>query len=261
MSRPNFFQADYDADTYTTTTIYESDWLPLRELPSLLPYSVEWKDRCIYIYTDTRTWKIRPDYWIPEGVKIENGVTYVTPRYMRMLVPDGTSFLYKDELYVFDGEIKTSKLIQGNENFRKNALTTMYWIKTALPEDYEHIRECLTGGIKQSEKKSYMPDNTLAYVYPNARKPMAHIVASYVHGSWLAELIAHEAHHVWLEEVDKQNEELADEYGKRVAAELLELCSVRYENENEDKANYSMDRQSNRRFCNRISAKQLQLLL
>ena len=107
-----FFQADYDADTYTTNTIYESDWLPLRELSFLLPYSVEWKDRCVYIYTDTRTWKIRPDYWIPEGVKIENGVTYVTPRYMRMLVPDGTSFLYKDELYVFDGEIKTSKLIQ-----------------------------------------------------------------------------------------------------------------------------------------------------
>ena len=237
-----FFQTDYDTYTYTTTTIYESDWLPLRELSSLLPYSVEWKDRCIYIYTDTRTWEIRPDYWIPEGVKIENGVTYVTQEYMQRFIPNGMCFLYKGELYVFDGEIAASKLIQGDENFRKNALTTMYWIKTALPEDYEHIIECLTGGIKQSEKKSYMPDNTMAYVYPNARRPVAHIVASNVHGSFLAELIAHEAHHVWLKKINEQNEELADEYGMRVASELLELCSVRYENEDEDKANYSMDR-------------------
>lgn len=143
---------------------------------------------------------------------------------MRLLVPSGTSFLYKGELYIYDGEIVASKLIQGDEDFRKNALTTMYWIKTALPEDYERIRKCLTGGIKKSEKKNDMQSNTLAYVYPNARKPIAYIVVSNAHSSYLAELIAHEAHHVWLKEVNGNNEKVASEYGKRVATELLEMC-------------------------------------
>ena len=55
------FQADYDADTWTTERLDYGDWLPLRELPSILPYTVEWKDRTIYVYAE-RTWTIKPDW-------------------------------------------------------------------------------------------------------------------------------------------------------------------------------------------------------
>lgn len=50
-------------------TAYSGDWLPLRELSEILPYSVEWKDRTVYVYAD-RTWEIKPDRWIPDGVSI-----------------------------------------------------------------------------------------------------------------------------------------------------------------------------------------------
>lgn len=72
-----FFRTDYDGDTYVEETAYSGDWLPLLELSEIMPYSVEWKDRTVYIYGE-RTWTIKPDWWIPEGVKIVDGVTYVT---------------------------------------------------------------------------------------------------------------------------------------------------------------------------------------
>lgn len=216
------FDADYDGDEWTETVVTEEDWLPLRELSSILPYEVEWKDNCVYIYSD-RTHKIDPSWWIPPGVKIQNGVTYVSPRYMKTILPNGISFMYNGELYVFNGETVTSKLIRGDEDFRKHVLTSMYWIKTALPEDYDHIRECITGGIKEVDRKDSPSYKALAYIYPQVRKPIAHIVASDVDGVWLAELIAHEAHHVWLYRQDEDSEETASEYGKLVSTKLLEL--------------------------------------
>ena len=216
-----FFQADYDADTYTVETVYVGDWLPLRELSSILPYTVEWKDRTIYIYGE-RTWTIKPDWYLPEGVKIVNGVTYVSPRYMKRILPDGTAFQYQGELYVFNGEINQSELIRGEEDFRQNALTVLYRLKLALPKDYKLIRGYLKGGIEQSDWKDGLPILTKAYTYPSFSRPVAYILAYEAKGADLAEMIAHEAYHVYLERRNKQDERKAWEYGQRVKAELLQ---------------------------------------
>ena len=214
-----FFQADYDADEWTTETAYEGDWLPLRELSSILPYTVEWKDRTIYIYGE-RTWAIKPDWWMPEGVKIVNGVTYVTPEYMKRFLP-GVSFVYGGELYVFAGETERSWLVRGSESFRANALTALYRLKLALPEDYKLIRNSLPGGIQQENPEEGLL-TCAAYIYPAARRPVAHIVAN-GSGADLAELIAHEAYHVYLHRRGRQSEEQAMDYGRRVKADLLEI--------------------------------------
>jgi hypothetical protein len=213
-----FFQADYDADAYTTETVYEGEWLPLRELSSILPYTVEWKDRTIYIYGE-RTWTIKPDWYLPEGVKIENGVTYVSPTYMKRLVPN--SFLFRTELYVFAGETKRSELVRGEEDFRREVLTAMYRLRLALPEDYRLIRNCLTGGIEQGEWQEWMPNGAAAYVYPGRQQPTAYIIAS---PRWadLTELIAHEAHHVWEYYHGGIDEAAAAAYGKKVKAGVRE---------------------------------------
>lgn len=214
-----FFQADYDADVYTTETVYEGDWLPLRELSSILPYTVEWKDRTIYIYAD-KTWTIQPDSYIPEGVQIVNGVTYVTPEYMKRFLP-GVSFVYGGELYVFAGETERSRLVRGDDAFRQNALTALYRIKLALPEDYKLIRNSLTGGIQQEEPEEGLLTYA-AYIYPAARRPVACIVAD-CSGANLAELIAHEAYHVYLHRHGRQSESGARDYGRRVKADLLKI--------------------------------------
>lgn len=215
----SLFQTDYDGDSYTTETVCEGDWLPLRKLAEVLPYEVEWKDRTVYIYAE-RTHTIRPDWYLPEGVKIENGVTYVTARYLDGIL-GGRAFRYQGELYVFNGETKRSRLVRGDDAFRQNALTTLYRINLALPEDYKLIRNSLTGGIQQEK-----PDEGLltyaAYIYPAARRPVAHIVAN-GSGADLAELIAHEAYHVYLHRRGRQSEEQAMDYGRRVKADLLEI--------------------------------------
>jgi hypothetical protein len=213
-----FFQADYDADAYTTETVYEGDWLPLRELSSILPYTVEWKDSTIYIYGE-RTWTIKPDWYLPEGVKIVDGVTYVTPKYMRRLIPN--SFLFRTELYVFAGEEKRSALVRGEEDFRREVLTTMYRLRMALPEDYRLIRDCLTGGIEQDEWREWMPVGALAYVHPGQQRPTAYIVAN-LRWADLAELIAHEAHHVWEYYHGGVDEKAAKKYGEKVKAGVKE---------------------------------------
>lgn len=212
-----FFQADYDADAYTTETVYEGDWLPLRELSSILPYTVEWKDRTIYVYAE-RTRTIKPDWYLPEGVKIVDGVTYVTPQYMKRFLP-GVSFVYGGELYVFAGETERSRLVRGDETFRQNALTALYRIKLALPEDYRLIRNCLTGGIAYEAPQEGLLTYS-AYIYPAARRPVACIVTN-GSGADLAELIAHEAYHVYLHRQDKQSEDAAIKYGQRVKRDLL----------------------------------------
>jgi len=214
-----FFKADYDDDTFTAETVYEGDWLPLRELSAILPYEVEWKDRTIYVYAE-KTWTIKPDQWIPEGVKIVDGVTYVTPRYMQRFIPAGNAFRYQGELYVFDGEINRSELIRGEERFRQKTLTVMYRLKLALPDDYKLIRRYLKGGIEQAE-----PEEgglvAAAYIYPAVSRPTAYIVAG-SSGVNLAELIAHEAYHVHLERWNRQSEAAATEYGLRVMYDLLD---------------------------------------
>ena len=213
------FQTDYDGDKWTETVVYEGDWLPLRKLSEVLPYEVEWKDRTVYIYAG-RTHTIRPDWYLPEGVKIENGVTYVSPAYMRRFFP-GISFLYDGELYVFDGETVRSQLVRGGADFRAHTLTVLYRLRLALPEDYQLIRNSLTGGIQQEKPEEGLLTYA-AYIYPAARRPVACIVTN-GSGADLAELIAHEAYHVYLHRRGRQNEEKARDYGRRVKADLLEI--------------------------------------
>lgn len=215
-----FFRTDYDGDTYVEETAYSGDWLPLRELSEILPYSVEWKDRTVYVYAD-RTWEIKPDRWMPEGVSILDGVTYVTPDYMRRFLP-GISFLYEDELYVFNGEAERSGLVRGSTDFRSHTLTVLYRFRLALPEDYQLIRNSLTGGIEETALPEGLPYDTLAYVYPTIAQPTAHIVANRSDAN-LAELIAHEAYHVYLYRHGRQSESGARDYGQRVKQDLLNI--------------------------------------
>jgi hypothetical protein len=212
------FNADYDADEWTTETVYEGEWLPLRELSSILPYTVEWKDRTIYIYAD-RTWTIKPDWYLPEGVKIVDGVTYVTPKYMKHILPN--SFMHDGELYVLNGAVE-SKLIRGSERFKRNAVTSLYHMKVATPEAYSMVRECLTGGVESVKRPDFAPVNTAAYTYPSRRKPTAYIIGE-PSGTVLAGRIVHEAFHVrQYREGREISEKEAEEYSGRVMTALLE---------------------------------------
>lgn len=211
-----FFQADYDADTWTTETVYEGDWLPLLELSEILPYSVEWKDRTVYVYAD-RTWEIKPDRWMPEGVSILDGVTYVTPDYMRRFLP-GISFLFEDELYVFNEEAERSLLVRGDEDFRQNALTAIYRMKLAVPDTYDMIRRNLTGGVESVERPADIPLGALAYVYPSRRDPTAYIIGK-PEETILARRIVHEAVHV---EQYRNGRELDEEEAKKIETETVE---------------------------------------
>ena len=141
------FQTNYDDNTYETEIVYEGEWLPLSNLSEFLLYDVEWnaETRTITI-TAARTFQIRPDWWIPPGVKIENGTTYVTSGFLCGLL-GAEAFMYDEELYVFDGEVEKSALIKGNEEFRKGALTTLFRMKLVAPEIYEMVRENLSGGV------------------------------------------------------------------------------------------------------------------
>ena len=210
------FDADYDADTWTTERLDYGDWLPLRELSSILPYTVEWKDRMVYIYGE-RTWTIKPDRWMPEGVKIEDGVTYVTPDYMRRFLP-GISFLYKDELYVFDGESEQSRLVRGDEDFRQNALTALYRMKLAATDTYDMIRRNLTGGVESVERPADIPLGALAYVYPSMSEPTAYIIGK-PEETILARRIVHEAVHV---EQYRNGREIDEEEAKKIETETVE---------------------------------------
>lgn len=211
-----FFRTDYDGDTYTEATAYSGDWLPLRELSEILPYSVEWKDRTVYVYAD-RTWEINPDQWMPEGVSILDGITYVTPDYMRRFLP-GISFLYEDELYVFNGEATRSSLVRGDEDFRQNALTALYRMKLAAPDTYDMIRRNLTGGVESVERPADIPIGALAYVYPSRRDPTAYIIGK-PEETILARRIVHEAVHV---EQYRNERELDEEEAKKTETETVE---------------------------------------
>ena len=211
-----FFQSDYDADTWTTERLDYGDWLPLRELSSILPYTVEWKDRTVYIYGE-RTWTIKPDRWMQEGVSILDGVTYVTPDYMRRFLP-GISFLYEDELYVFNGEAERSRLVRGDEDFRQNALTALYRMKLAAPDTYDMIRRNLTGGVESVERPADIPLGELAYVYPSRIDTTAYIIGK-PEETILARRIVHEAVHV---EQYRNGRELDEDEAKKIETETVE---------------------------------------
>lgn len=232
------FQTDYDGDSYTETTIsfntpipdsVPEGWLPLREASNYLPITVDWDNTTkeIIVKADLYANKINAikekRYKIDtlsslyfEDLMVVNGVTYCSPRFLTNRLPN-VSFRYSGEVYYFQGETETSKLIRGDDDFKNKVLTTMYNIKLALPEDYKLIRSCLTGGIKQVKPED-ADVFANAYVYPTVRNPIAYIVGGKY--SDITYLIAHEAYHVWLERNARQSEKLAREYGQRVSNEL-----------------------------------------
>ena len=225
------FKTDYDVDNYTTERVaYQATssgaaghlptewegWLPLREFSEILPYTVEWKDRTVYIYAD-KTHTIRPDWYLPDGVMIENGVTYVSQAYMRRILP-GISFLFENELYVFNGEAERSRLVRGDEDFRQNALTAIYRMKLAVPDTYDMIRRNLTGGVENVERPADIPIGALAYVYPSRRDPTAYVIGK-PEETILARRIVHEAVHV---EQYRNGRELDEEEAKKIETETVE---------------------------------------
>lgn len=230
------FQTDYDADKYTETTItfdipdeVPDGWLPLRAASQYLPITVDWDNTTkeIIVKADLYANKLNSlkekRYKIDilcslysDDLMVVDGVTYCSPRFLTVRLPR-VSFRYDGEVYYFKGETETSKLIRGEDTFRKKVLTNMYNLKLALPEDYKLIRSCLTGGIKQVKPED-ADVFANAYVYPTARKPVAYIVGGEY--SDITYLISHEAYHVWLERNARQSENLAREYGQRVSNEL-----------------------------------------
>lgn len=216
------FQTNYDDNTYETEIVYEGEWLSLSNLSEFLPYDVEWnaETRTITI-TAARTIKIRPDWWIPPGIKIENGTTYVTSVFLCGLL-GAEAFMYDGELYVFDGEVEKSALIKGNEEFRKGALTTLFRMKLVAPEIYEMVRKNLSGGVQgisREELPPLIPLNTLAYVYPYRRNPIAYIVGD-TSGVALARRLVHEGVHV---RQAREGREIREEEAKQAEIEIEKI--------------------------------------
>ena len=233
------FTTNYDSDQYTESTpsfLIPSDvpegWFPLRAAAEYLPISVDWDNatREIIVRADLYKSKLsllkekryKIDNLCPlysDDLMIVNGVTYCSPKFLTIRLPN-VSFRYNGEVYYLKGETETSTLIQGDESFRNKVLTTMYNLKLALPEDYSLIRSCLTGGIKQvSPEDADVFAN--AYVYPTRRNPVAYIVGGEY--SDIANLIAHEGYHVWLERNEGQSEKEAKEYGQMISNRLNEM--------------------------------------
>ena len=233
------FTTDYDSDQYTELTLSFSlpnnvpeGWLPLRAAAEYLPISVDWDNATREIIVRADLYKSKLSLLKEKRYKIDNlntlyaddlmivnGVTYCSPKFLTIRLPN-VSFRYNGEVYYLKGEAKTSTLIQGDESFRNKVLTTMYNLKLALPEDYSLIRSCLTGGIKQvSPEDADVFAN--AYVYPSRRNPVAYIVG----GEYadIANLIAHEGYHVWLERNEGQSEKEAREYGQMISNRLNEM--------------------------------------
>lgn len=216
------FQTNYDDNAYETEIVYEGEWLPLSNLSQILPYDVEWNSetRTISI-TAARTIKIRPDWWIPPGVKIENGTTYVTSVFLCGLL-GAEAFMYDGELYAFDGEVEKSALIKGNEEFRKGALTTLFRMKLVVPEIYEMVRKNLSGGVQgvsREELPPSIPLNTLAYVYPYRRNPIAYIVGD-TSGVALARCLVHEEVHV---RQAREGRQITEEEAKQFELEIEKI--------------------------------------
>ena len=233
------FTTDYDSDTYTELTpsfLIPSDvpegWLPLRAAAEYLPISIDWDGQAREIIVRADLYKSKLSLLKEKRYKIDNlcplysddlmivnGVTYCSPKFLTIRLPN-VSFRYNGEVYYLKGETETSTLIQGDESFRNKVLTTMYNLKLALPEDYSLIRSCLTGGIKQVKPKD-ADVFANAYVYPSRRNPIAYIVGGEY--SDIANLIAHEGYHVWLERNERQSEKEAREYGQMISNRLNEM--------------------------------------
>lgn len=211
------FTSDYDADRYAENQIdfeipssISQDWYPLKDSSKYLPIEVSWDNATREVVIDNfptqknfrniKKQQRHKSYNLPESLKIKNGVTYCSPKFLRNLL-GGEGFLYNNEVYCFVGEDVESKLINPgvSDIFKLNAITTMYEMKLKMPEEYEFNRKYLTGGIKCVQKGSdpKAPNHAVAYIYSGAVNPCCCIVDDKAQGATLASYISHEAYHVW----------------------------------------------------------------
>ena len=207
------FKSDYDADKYTTTQIHfqtpssiPQDWYPLKEASNYLHIDISWDNTTREIIIDNFAMQ-RINSNIPEKrynanklpstLKIKNGITYCSPNFLSNLLY-GIGFKYNGEVYYFDGEIVSSELIKSGTStrFKSNVITSMYQMKLKLPNEYDMLRNCISGGIQYVDKSS-VPVNYVGYVYEYSENPICYIVGDKYVGANLASLIAHEGYHVW----------------------------------------------------------------
>lgn len=240
----NLFSSDYDNDkwqveeiTFAQEDAILDEWYPLRAISECLPIDVSWDDatRDIVVYSHEMAeinifiaeQRYHADDIPTSKLKIKDGVTYCSPEFLSKLLPK-TGFVYNNEVYCFNGEMVSSKLIKHDDRdtFKASAITSMYELKLKLPNDYAFVRKYLTGGISLVKVNTHknVPSYAAAYVFPKVKKPVAYIISNSTHplygfepyGEYLIELICHEAYHVYLERIGKQNETNAMKYGREI---------------------------------------------
>lgn len=240
----NLFSSDYDNDkwqveeiVFTQEDIIPIEWYPLRAASECLPIDVSWDDatREIVVYSHEMAkinafiaeQRYHADNIPASKLKIKDGVTYCSPEFLSKLLPK-TGFVYDNEVYCFNGETVSSKLIKHDDSytFKASAITSMYELKLKLPENYAFVRKYLTGGISLVKVGTHrnVLSYAAAYVFPKANKPDAYIISNSTHPlydfepyvKYLTKLICHEAYHVYLERIGKQSETDAMKYGREI---------------------------------------------
>lgn len=210
----NLFQTDYDADLYEVTQVefnipnnVPKGWYPLRDISNYLPIEVSWDNNTREIVVVSEHMKhLRPLLAerrykadkLPSSLVIQNGITYCAPKFLTQSL-SGISFIYNNNLYVFNGEAVESKLIknEGSTRFKEFTLTSMYRLKLVMPDVYKMVQNNLTGGIMYDSNRDKFPLSAIGYVYPNRKNPVCCMLHDYYYGAELASYIAHEAYHVY----------------------------------------------------------------
>lgn len=237
------FSSNYDKDIWTENQlVYEtpesvpSTWHPLKAASEHLPITVLWDDaeRDVVVFSHLmyqkypmraeRRYSADKTY---DDLKIVNGVTYCSPRFLVRLLC-GHGFIHKDEVFFFAGESVNSRLISEGDSkvFAGNVITAMYELRLKMPDEYDFARKYLPGGIKYIPKDKVDEDarDAVAYMIFGERRNKCYIVGDGHEGCDLASYIAHEAYHVWQYKnwgIDGATEEGAEEYESYIYKYLL----------------------------------------
>lgn len=213
----NLVKADYDKDKWEVETItfdlpdtVPESWYPLKAVSEYLPIDVSWDEekREIVVVSHDMRWKNKMLFTfrykadnLPIEMKIQDGVTYCNGRLLASYLCQ-RGFLYQGEVYFLDGESHKSKLIKPGDYgaaVKEKTLATMYEIKMKIPEEYKFIRKYLSGGITYVTPEQSAASNKMAmgYVYSARKTPICYIVGDSHYNGLLAQIIAHEAYHVY----------------------------------------------------------------
>lgn len=208
----NVVTADYDKDKWAVESLFTEPvegipdgWIPLRRAAEHMPIDVSWDEEkrevvvVSHVRPYLRTSRYKADN-MPLEFIIKDGVTYCHPQMIAYYLWD-LGFMYDGEVYYIAEDSPDSKLIQGRGSavFERKVLSTLLEIKLKLPKEYAFIRKHLTGGIRYVTRAE-VPDSVsgaFGYIYSGAKRPVCHVVGDTQVRYVLAEIIAHEAHHVW----------------------------------------------------------------